>query len=182
MVEIVNVVGSGTLQIEVDLEELASAIGKPIAEYDPEKYPGLYVRIENDGPLVTVYRTGKFIVTGADSEEQLEQWRERFEEYLSDLSVVELPIDDEFSIQNLVCVGKLDDIEGIELSTLAVALGLGESEYEPEQFPGLIYRPRNYQCVFLIFSSGKTVITGAHSLSEAENAFSMLNDQISELE
>lgn len=66
MVNIVNIVASGDLGIELDLEKVAKDIGS-IAEYDPQNYPGMYLRFKEDAPLVTLYRTGKFIVTGADS-------------------------------------------------------------------------------------------------------------------
>ena len=64
MVKIVNIVGSGSLDAEFDLERVAVDIGS-IAEYDPNKYPGMYLRFGEDAPLITVYRTGKY----ADSEE-----------------------------------------------------------------------------------------------------------------
>lgn len=66
MVEIVNIVASGSLGIELDLENVYGDIG-PIGKYDPKKYPGMYFRFEEDAPLITLYRTGKYIVTGADS-------------------------------------------------------------------------------------------------------------------
>jgi transcription initiation factor TFIID TATA-box-binding protein len=66
MINVVNVIGSGLLDAEFDLERVAADIGS-IAEYDPDKYPGMYLRFGEDAPLITVYRTGKYIVTGADS-------------------------------------------------------------------------------------------------------------------
>lgn len=66
MVKIVNVVGSGSLDVEFDLERVAADIGS-IADYDPDRYPGMYLRFEEDAPLITVYLTGKYIVTGTDS-------------------------------------------------------------------------------------------------------------------
>ncbi len=86
MVEIVNVVASGALNIELDLERLADDIGEPVARYDPDKYPGMYLRFEEDAPLITVYRTGKFIITGADSEDESYSLRERFLNLFSDMA------------------------------------------------------------------------------------------------
>lgn len=70
MVEVVNVIASGALNVELDLERLANNIVGPVARYDPDKYPGMYLRFKEDAPLITVYRTGKYIITGADSEEE----------------------------------------------------------------------------------------------------------------
>jgi len=61
-VEIVNIVGSGALGVEVDIDALAGDI--PEAEYNPENYNGMYLRIEEHGPLITLYRSGKYIITG----------------------------------------------------------------------------------------------------------------------
>lgn len=44
MVKIVNVVASGALPVELDLDRLATDIGEPIARFDPDKYPGMYLR------------------------------------------------------------------------------------------------------------------------------------------
>jgi transcription initiation factor TFIID TATA-box-binding protein len=75
MVGVVNVVASGSLGIELNLERVAEDLGSN-AEYDPDKYPGMYLRFAEDGPLITVYRTGKFIITGADSKEESYSLRE----------------------------------------------------------------------------------------------------------
>lgn len=82
MVTVVNVVASGSLDAEFDLERVAADIGS-IAEYDPDKYPGTYLRFEEDAPLITVCRTGKYIVTGADSKEEAHGIRERFLDLLA---------------------------------------------------------------------------------------------------
>lgn len=100
MVEIVNVVASGALDVELDLERLAGDIGEPVARYDPDKYPGMYLRFEEDAPLITVYRTGKFIITGADSKEESYSLRERFLNLFSDMDVIEVPKDEWFAVQN----------------------------------------------------------------------------------
>jgi TATA-box binding protein (TBP) (component of TFIID and TFIIIB) len=59
---IVNAVGSGAPEVELDLGQLATDIGEPVAKYDPEKYPGMYIRFDDCGALVTLYRTGKSVL------------------------------------------------------------------------------------------------------------------------
>ncbi len=177
--EIVNVVGSGSLDFELDLEKVAADLGA-VAEYYPDKYPGMYIRFGDDSPLITLYRTGKYIVTGADSEEESHSIRERFLNLLADNGMIETPDDDWFRIQNLVCTGEL--YRSLNLSALAVGLGLEVTEYEPEQFPGLIYRPENTSCVALLFATGHVVITGSSELKEAEEAYNDVADRVSELQ
>jgi len=66
MVKVVNIVGSGSLETEFDLKSVSADLGS-IADYDPKKYPGMYVRLDENTPLITLYRTGKYIITGANS-------------------------------------------------------------------------------------------------------------------
>ena len=165
MVEVVNIVASGSLGLEFDLEAVAEELAA-IADYDPDQYPGMYLRFGEDDPLITVYRTGKYIVTGADSEEEAQAIRERFLNLLADNGMIEEPEDEWFRIQNLVCTAELG--ESLNLNALAIGLGLEKTEYEPEQFPGLIYRPPGADSVVLLFASGRTVITGIPDLNAAE--------------
>lgn len=177
MVEIVNVVSSGSLDLEIDLESLSKEIGS-IADYNPEKYPGMYLRFGEDIPLITVYRTGKYIITGADSEEKSYTVRERFLDLLSDIGVIEHPDDDWFLIQNYVCTAEFN--QSLNLNALTIELGLERTEYEPEQFPGLIYRPNSDLGVVLIFATGRVVITGCRSIQDAEETSSELKETLSE--
>jgi transcription initiation factor TFIID TATA-box-binding protein len=178
MVEIVNVVGSGSLDSEFDLETVASDIGS-IAEYDPDKYPGMYLRLEEEAPLITVYRTGKYIITGADSEDAAHAMREHFLDLLADNQMIAESDDEWFQIQNLVCTAEMG--ESLNLNALAIGLGLESTEYEPEQFPGLIYRPPKADSVVLLFASGRVVITGSKDLDTAEHTFSSLQDEVTDL-
>ena len=178
MVEIVNVVGSGSLDVEFDLERVAKDLGS-IAKYNPDKYPGIYVQFEDDSPLITLYRTGKYIVTGADSEEEAHKIRERFLHLLSENRMIEKPNDEWFSIQNLVCTGDLG--RSLNLNALAIGLGLENTEYEPEQFPGLVFRPSEVDSVVLLFASGRVVITGSTDLRTAKRAFETLSKRVSKI-
>jgi transcription initiation factor TFIID TATA-box-binding protein len=82
-------------------------------------------------------------------------------------------------VKNVVSVGNLE--KDIELNALMIALGLEDTEYEPEQFPGLIYRPDSTRCVLLIFASGKVVVTGGRTAKEDEEAFLHLQSKVDEL-
>ena len=101
-VEIVNVVGSGSLGVELGLERVAMDLGS-IAEYNPDKYPAMYLRFNDGAPLITLYRTGKYITTGADSVEEAYATRDRFLNLLAEMSIIVTSDDEWFRIQNLVC-------------------------------------------------------------------------------
>jgi transcription initiation factor TFIID TATA-box-binding protein len=175
--KIVNAVGSGDLGIEIDLNQLTVDIEE--AEFDPDKYPGAYVRLGGVEPLITMYRTGKYIVTGSKSEEGAYECRKLFLELLSNKGVLDTPDDEWFSMQNFVCTGELDQVQN--LNALAIGLGLEYTEYEPEQFPGLVFRPVDQPVVILIFASGKVVITGAKDIDTAEVAFQSLKKELDAL-
>lgn len=179
MTNVVNAVGSGSLGRELDLSVVADDLGAN-ADFDPDRYPGMYICISEDAPLVTVYRTGKYIVTGADSIDKLEVFNEKLIDLLSDNGIIKRDDVDWFKIQNLVCTTDFD--QKLNLSALAIGLGLNQTEYEPEQFPGLIYRNPSLDCVILIFSTGKAVLTGSNDLDNVEAASDHLKHELSKFQ
>ena len=176
MISIANAVGSGELGVELDVAEVESDLDLPYTEYDPSNYHGLYIRLIEDGPLITVYRSGKDIISGCSTFEQLDETNDGFLTALSELEIVHSEVETGFTVQNVVCTAQLDDL--VDLNTLSIALGLESVEYEPEQFPGLIYRPADHPVVLLVFANGKVVITGASDLDNAADAFKYLQEQV----
>lgn len=177
MITIANAVGSGDLGVELDVATVESDLDLRYTEYDPSNYHGLYVRLVEDGPLITLYRSGKYIITGCSSFEEMHETNDAFLAKLSELDIVETTTQTGFAVQNVVCTEQLET--SVDLNTLSIALGLESVEYEPEQFPGLIYRPTDYSAVLLVFANGKVVITGALDTETAEDAFQFLQDQVS---
>lgn len=178
-VGIANVVGSGDLHAELDLVALEEDLSTPYLNYDPSNYHGLYVRLKDDGPLITVYRSGKYIISGCKDYEDLNETNLGFVEIMTELGITEKESDAGFAVQNVVCTATLN--EEVNLSAVSIGLGLESTEYEPEQFPGLIYRPSNVGAVLLIFANGNVVITGAKDKQTAVNAFDHLRSRIREL-
>ena len=176
MISIANAVGSGDLGVELDVAEVESDLVLPYTEYDPSNYHGLYLRLVEGGPLITVYRSGKYIISGCSTFEQLYETNDAFLTTLSELDIVDAETETGFTVQNVVCTAQLDD--PVDLNTLSIALGLESVEYEPEQFPGLIYRPADHPAVLLVFANGKIVITGASDVDTAEDAFKHLQKQV----
>lgn len=178
-VEIANIVGSGDLHAELDLDALEEDLCTPYLEYDPSNYHGLYVRLRDGGPLITAYRSGKYIISGCSSYEALNETNEGFLAKIAELGIIEQSQETGFEVQNVVSTATLD--KDANLNALSIGLGLESTEYEPEQFPGLIYRPSDIGAVLLVFANGKVVITGARDLDTAEKAFGHLRTQVQEL-
>lgn len=179
MVEIVNVVGSGDIGVELDIAEVAADLPVPHTEYDPDNYHSLYVRLVNEGPLITLYRSGKYIISGCSSFEELHDTNLAFLQAISEIDGIGISLETGFTVQNVVCTGELQ--QPVNLNALAIGLELEAVEYEPEQFPGLIYRPEAFPAVLLVFANWNVVITGAADVETAEDAFGHLQTQVERL-
>ena len=77
-------------------------------------------------------------------------------------------------IENVVASTSL----GEELDLQAIARVLGGAEYEPEQFPGLIFRLKEPKTAILLFRSGKLVCTGARKPSDVEQAVERITGEL----
>lgn len=178
--DVVNMVGSGSLGVELNLDAVAQDLGD-IAKHDPDDHTGMHIRLDS-GALVTLYRTGSYHVVGVKSEATLFNARDVL---IEKLRALEIPIGDDdvdrdgFAVRNIVCTG--DTGRNVNLNALAVGFGLENIEYEPEQFPGLVYRPQDHECVLLLFGSGKVVLTGSADINVLERAFTALQDEVREL-
>jgi transcription initiation factor TFIID TATA-box-binding protein len=182
MVTVVNIVGSGTLNVELDLVAIENAIEANTTRYDPDTYPGLYLNFTTDSPTITLYRTGSYHISGATTSDELHITHTRLLDTIENLGIKidRDACEDAFSIRNIVCTAEYP--EHLNLNALAIGLGLEHTEYEPEQFPGLVYRLDNPPAVILLFSSGKLVITGTTSLDIANTAYQTLSEQLDALE
>jgi len=176
MITIANIIGSGDLGVELDIAEVESDLNQPYTEYNPSNYHGLYVRLIEEGPLITVYRSGKYIISGCSMFEELYETNDGFLTKLSELEIVDSNVDTAFTVRNIVCTAQLEN--EVNLNTLSIALGLESVEYEPEQFPGLIYRPTDYPAVLLVFANGKIIITGVSDLDVAKDVVENLQEQV----
>lgn len=179
MVEIVNISAGGDLKRQIDLKRLADDVDLPVSDYNEEK-GWLLLRFEEDGSLVILYRTGKYILRGGDTYEQCFQARDNFLELCQNMELIGDSNNTEFEIKNVVCLGNLE--QEVNLSNLSLVLGMNNIEYEPEQFPGLVYRPENRHSTMMVFHSGKVIITGNRDENEAKRALSDLIEQIEDSE
>jgi transcription initiation factor TFIID TATA-box-binding protein len=158
-VKVENIVATVTIGQPIDLEYLDKAL--PNVEYDPEQFPGLVLRLEAPKVTALVFRSGRMVVTGSKSTPTLIKAVKKIIKMLLKYYVT-ITTKPRIQIQNIVASANL----GAEVMLEKVAFLLENTMYEPEQFPGLIYRMSDPHVVLLIFSSGKMVITGAKSEDE----------------
>jgi transcription initiation factor TFIID TATA-box-binding protein len=180
MPEIVNIVASGDLGRELDVAAVADDIDADVVNTQGGEYrtPTLYAKQQEGSPLVAVYESGSYHISGAGSVAEAEAARDWF---VSALEVLGIGVGDgvTFGVRNVVVVGDLET--EMDLNRLTVELGFQHTEYEPEQFPGLVYRPEGSACVFLIFASGAVVIPGAPDAETAFDGFDSLKERLTEL-
>jgi len=153
-VEIQNVVATGNLNQKLNLFSILNLT--PGAVYDPQRFPGLVYRLKRPKTTTLLFTSGKLVCTGAKSERSAKTAINRIVKELRAHGIVIIS-DPEVNIQNIVATSDLKGTLDLEV----VALCLNKTIYEPEQFPGLIYRLDQPKTVFLIFTNGKLVITGA---------------------
>lgn len=179
MIKVVNIVGSMRLTDNIDVNEVAELLG---IEYEQEQFPGMVYRVIDPKVCVLLFRSGKAVATGAKSVEDMEV---AFQRLRADLLKNEFALWDESDcnliLHNIVVTCDISDSmvsDKLNLSNLMLYLPFDKTEYEPEQFPGLIYRISDLDVVYLIFSSGRCVITGSKTFEEAELAEQILRDEL----
>ena len=174
-IRIENVVASATLNQRIDLKAVVK--GNPTVEYRPETFPGLVFRIKRPKSAILIFRTGKMVCTGAKSEKEAKRAVRKVVRELkkSGIIIVGKP---EIKVVNMVASANLSG--RIELEDCAYSLG--RTMYEPEQFPGLIYRMDEPKVVILLFASGKLVCTGATKEEDVYKAVGKLHKKLEENE
>eukprot|EP00126_Sphaerothecum_destruens_P015164 Sdes_comp9087_c0_seq2m542 len=149
-----NIVSTTNLGCKLDLKTIALRARN--AEYNPKRFAAVIMRIRDPKTTALIFASGKMVCTGAKSEQQSRLAARKYARIVQRLG---FPAKfTEFKIQNIV--GSCDVKFPIRLEGLVFSHGHFCS-YEPELFPGLIYRMMQPKIVLLIFVSGKIVLTGA---------------------
>ena len=166
-IKIENVVASASVDAEIDLDKIAATL--PNAEYEPEQFPGLVLRLEKPKTAILVFTSGKMVCTGAKTPKMIE---EGIAEAIKQIRKVGITVKGKASItiQNIVASSDLN----AEINLDKVAFSLPNAEFEPEQFPGLVFRVFDPKVVFLLFRSGKIVCTGAKKRSDLDKGVAKL--------
>jgi transcription initiation factor TFIID TATA-box-binding protein len=173
IINIQNVVAAATLNQKVDLNAVVKSF--PGVEYRPEQFPGLVFRIKRPKTATLIFNSGKMVCTGARSEKEARR---------AVMTVVK-----ELKKGGIIIVSK-PDLKVVNI-VASVTLGgkveleqavdkLGKTMYEPEQFPGLIYRMDEPKVVMLIFASGNLVCTGARKEQDVYEAVHKLHEILEE--
>jgi len=176
-IRIENVVASGALNNPVDLGAVVKAF--PHVEYRPEIFPGLAFRLKKPKTCTLIFYSGRMVCTGAKSEREARKAILKVTKELKNGGII-ITGKPEITIHNVVASGSLGG--SIDLEELCERAHVGGNlMYEPEQFPGAMFRMDNPKVVFLIFSTGKIVCVGAKKEKEIYEGVENLRRRLEEL-
>jgi len=165
--KIQNIVATTSLGKDIVLTKLAKTI--PNTEYNPEQFPGLVLRVKEPKSAVLVFSSGNLVCTGTKSVAQVKLVIEQVIKTLKKINVI-ITDKPKITVQNIVASGNID----MKLNLNYLAMALENTEYEPEQFPGLVYKLIEYNATFLLFSNGKLVCTGTKNNQQLNDSMEKL--------
>ncbi|MEN6442516.1 MAG: TATA-box-binding protein [Methanoregula sp.] len=174
--KIENIVASGSIADSIDLEMLTSRLKN--YDLNKKRFPGAVLRLLDPKIAVLIFSSGKVVITGAKSPKDLARGQDILIEKMKDAGVTcyDTP---RVAVTNMVCsydIGKY-----INLNKVVLTLNMENIEYEPEQFPGLVYRIPDPKIVALLFSSGKIILTGGKTMGEIERGVTFLELKLGNL-
>jgi len=172
-IKIENVVASTGIGTKLDLNEVIRILEG--ADYNKERFPGVVYRTTNPKTAALIFGSGKIVCTGAKSIADVSSGLNKVFDKLKAMGI-DIPKKPEIVIQNIVASADLHTV--LNLNAIAIGLGLENIEYEPEQFPGLVYRLSVPKVVMLLFGSGKLVVTGGKKPEDAEAAVEKIVEEL----
>ncbi len=162
--QVQNIVLSVTYEdVKFDLERLARSLEG--ARYDPEVFPGIAYKSEDPQASFLIFASGKMNCVGAKSMNDAKLAIKKLTKKLRSAGV-KIKIDPQVKVQNIVASFDF----GREFDLERIARSFENTEYEPEVFPGLVFRLDEPKVVVLLFVSGKGVCAGAKSMNDIKSA------------
>jgi len=168
-----NIVATTSLNVSVPLTKLTRSNSN--TEYNPETFPGLVLRVKKPKSAVLVFSSGNLVCTGTKSVSQVKQVIDSVIKQLRKINV-KVKEKPKINVQNIVASGNIN----MMLNLNVLALELENTEYEPEQFPGLVYKLTEPTATFLLFTNGKLVCTGTKNRQQLEESMRQLIKNVKE--
>ncbi|MDD1727813.1 MAG: TATA-box-binding protein [Methanospirillum sp.] len=171
--KIENIVASGAIADSIDLQVISNNIEN--CELNSKRFPGAVYRMQNPKIAFLIFSSGKVVLTGIRDTPSLETGLKLI---IGKMKEVGIACYDEprVSVTNIVC--SYDIGSTINLNKVVMTLSLENIEYEPEQFPGLVYRIADPKIVALLFSSGKIILTGGKTIEDIKCGLALLEQKL----
>lgn len=166
-----NIVATTSLNVKVPLTKLARSQSN--TEYNPETFPGLVLRIKKPKSAVLVFSSGNLVCTGTKNRRQV---RKVIDSVIKQLKKIDVNVKEKprIKVQNIVASGTIN----MRINLNLIALELENVEYEPEQFPGLVYKLTEPTATFLLFTNGKLVCTGTKNRKQLKESMKQLQKNV----
>jgi transcription initiation factor TFIID TATA-box-binding protein len=171
--KIENIVASGAIAESIDLVKFSENVEN--CELNKKRFPGAVYRIADPKIACLIFSSGKIVLTGIRNHKALTDGLAIVIKSLKKVGIEPLK-EPKVAITNMVCSYNLGKY--ININKLTVTLNLENIEYEPEQFPGLVYRIKDPKIVVLIFSSGKIILTGGRNLEDVRKGLEILEQKL----
>ena len=175
-----NVVVSANIFAKLPLEKLAVILDN--SDYTPETFPGLIYKVQDDElsfkkASFLLFSSGRIICAGTKSVKAAKDAVKHVVEDLKNVNI-EITKKPKIVVQNMVASGSV----GGKLNLNEIVFLFDNTEYEPEQFPGLVYKLKGedqlQNITFLLFGTGKIVIAGAKSEKQIKDSVKFLRSQL----
>ena len=175
-IKIENVVASTAIGTTLDLVKITTKLEG--ADYNKARFPGVVYRTKDPKTAALIFGSGKIVCTGAKSIADVHNGLKKVFQELRDMDV-EVMENPEIIVQNIVASADLGTV--LNLNAIAIGLGQENIEYEPEQFPGLVYRLAIPKVIMLLFSSGKLVVTDGKKPEDTDAAVDKIIEELDSL-
>ena len=175
-IKIENIVTYAQLSDGLDIKMIAESSND--FKYNPDEFQGLTLKLDDPKTAVLLLPNGKAICTGAKNIKDAETSINKLIKKIGDIGI-KLNKKFKMEIQNIIA--SFDLKKELDLSSISIGLLLENVDYEPNQFPGLIYKMKDIGASLLLFSSGKIVCSGTKNIEDATNAIEKMIEKLSSL-
>ncbi len=173
-IKVQNIVAYTVLGKPISLDEMLQKVED--TEWQPEQFPGLVYKIKDPRASALIFSQGKIVCTGTKTLEDLRKAMKKIVARIQKAGI-EMPTRYDTKVENIVASTKVIG----EISLEEIATTLENSEYEPEQFPGLVYRISEPRVAFLLFRSGRVIVAGAQNEESIHRALHKLVENLGKI-
>lgn len=167
---------AGSIADSLDIEYIADKLDSCV--FNRKKFPGAVYHMKEPKIVALLFTSGKIVLTGITCLDEFQKGLDVLISQVNGLGVRTFAVPD-VSIKNMVC--SYDTGLKINPNKLAATFNYEKFEYEPEQFPGLVYRLADPKIVVLIFSSGKIILTGGTNIDDVKSAIDQVMKMLEQI-
>ena len=175
-IKIENIVVYSQIADSFNIQQLSEEM--PEFLYNPDDFNGVTLKLDEPKTAVLILPNGRAICTGAKTIEDAET---SIKKVANKLKKVGFTIVSKPKVETQNIIASTDVEKELHLSSISTGLILEHVNYEPENFPGLIYKMDDIGAIMLLFSSGKIVCTGAKNMEDVSTAFETMKEKLSSI-